>query len=87
MHVCVCAPAVGMEKPSVVEQVDLPSSLALGLGLAVPQNSVGHLLLPLLEELPLRQQLRYLQLNTHQLSTLLRDSTTDYQRGTHTPTL
>ncbi|XP_067104233.1 GPI ethanolamine phosphate transferase 2 isoform X2 [Osmerus mordax] len=71
---------VGMEKPSVVEQVDLPSSLALGLGLAVPQNSVGHLLLPLLEELPLRQQLRYLQLNTHQLSTLLRDSITDYQR-------
>ncbi|XP_054890154.1 GPI ethanolamine phosphate transferase 2 isoform X2 [Poeciliopsis prolifica] len=71
---------VGMERPGVVEQVDLAPTLALGLGLPVPQNSVGRIIPNVLEERSLRDQLRFLHLNGHQLSCLLRDSTPDYQK-------
>uniref|UniRef100_A0A3B5KRI5 GPI ethanolamine phosphate transferase 2 C-terminal domain-containing protein n=1 Tax=Xiphophorus couchianus TaxID=32473 RepID=A0A3B5KRI5_9TELE len=70
----------GMERPGEVEQVDLAPTLALGLGLPVPQNSVGRVIPGVLEERPLRDQLRFLHLNGHQLSCLLRDSTPDYQK-------
>lgn len=70
-----------MERPGEVEQVDLAPTLALGLGLPVPQNSVGRVIPGVLEERPLRDQLRFLHLNGHQLSCLLRDSTPDYQKG------
>lgn len=70
----------GMEQPIQVEQVDLAPTLALGLGLPVSQNSVGRVLPQILEELPLRDQLRLLHLNGHQLSSLLRDSLPNYQQ-------
>lgn len=70
-----------MEKPGVVEQVDLPPTLALGLGLPISQNSVGHVIPGVLEETTLRDQLRFLHLNGHQLSCLLKDSVPDYQKG------
>lgn len=73
--------SVGMEKPGVVEQVDLTPTLALGLGLPVSQNSVGRLIPGVLEETSLRDQLRFLHLNGHQLSCLLKDSMPDYQKG------
>uniref|UniRef100_A0A8C6U0X7 Phosphatidylinositol glycan anchor biosynthesis class G n=1 Tax=Neogobius melanostomus TaxID=47308 RepID=A0A8C6U0X7_9GOBI len=66
--------------PLAVEQVDLAPTLALGLGLPVSQNSVGRVLPQILEELPLRDQLRLLHLNGHQLSLLLRDSLPHYQQ-------
>lgn len=69
-----------MEQPLVVEQVDLAPTLALGLGLPVSQNSVGRVLPQVLEELPLRDQLRLLHLNGHQLSSLLRDTLPQYQK-------
>ncbi|XP_072318236.1 GPI ethanolamine phosphate transferase 2 isoform X2 [Eucyclogobius newberryi] len=69
-----------MERPLEVEQVDLAPSLALGLGLPVPQNSVGQVLPQILDQLPLRDQLRLLHLNGHQLSRLLQDSVKEYQR-------
>lgn len=78
---CVSAPSVGMEKPAVVEQVDLTPTLALGLGLPISQNSVGRVIPHVLEEASLRDQLRLLHLNGHQLSRLLRDSTPNYQKG------
>ncbi|XP_075959121.1 GPI ethanolamine phosphate transferase 2, catalytic subunit isoform X1 [Anarhichas minor] len=71
---------VGMEKPGVVEQVDLTPTLALGLGLPISQNSVGRIIPGVLEETSLRDQLRYLHLNGHQLSCLLKDSTPDYEK-------
>ncbi|KAM9850065.1 GPI ethanolamine phosphate transferase 2 [Aulostomus maculatus] len=71
---------VGMEKPGVVEQVDLTPTLALGLGLPISQNSVGRLIPGVVEETSLRDQLRFLHLNGHQLSCLLRDSTPDYEK-------
>lgn len=73
--------SVGMEKPEVVEQVDLTPTLALGLGLPISQNSVGRLIPGVLEETSLRDQLRFLHLNGHQLSCLLKDSTPDYEKG------
>ncbi|XP_061581842.1 GPI ethanolamine phosphate transferase 2 [Cololabis saira] len=71
---------VGMEQPKVVEQVDLTPTLALGLGLPISQNSVGRVIPGVLEETSLREQLRFLHLNGHQLSCLLKDSTSDYQK-------
>ncbi|XP_028315942.1 GPI ethanolamine phosphate transferase 2 isoform X2 [Gouania willdenowi] len=71
----------GMEKPVVVEQVDLTPTLALGLGLPISQNSVGRVIAGLLEETSMRDQLRSLHLNGHQLSCLLKDSISNYEKG------
>lgn len=73
--------SAGMEKPGVVEQVDLTPTLALGLGLPISQNSVGRVIQSVLEETSLRDQLRFLHLNGHQLSCLLKDSISDYEKG------
>lgn len=70
-----------MEKPGVVEQVDLTPTLALGLGLPISQNSVGRLIPGVLDETSLRDQLRFLHLNGHQLSCLLKDSILNYEKG------
>ncbi|KAJ3587395.1 hypothetical protein NHX12_010993, partial [Muraenolepis orangiensis] len=43
-------------------------------------NSVGRLIPAVVEETPLRDRLRYLQLNGHQLSCLLRDSVAEHHR-------
>uniref|UniRef100_UPI003AAE5B8F GPI ethanolamine phosphate transferase 2 isoform X6 n=1 Tax=Centroberyx gerrardi TaxID=166262 RepID=UPI003AAE5B8F len=71
---------VGLEKPAVVEQVDLTPTLALGLGLPISQNSVGRIIPGVLEEASLRDQLRFLHVNGHQLSCLLKDSTPEYEK-------
>lgn len=73
--------SVGMEKPGVVEQVDLTPTLSLGLGLPISQNSVGRVIPGVLEETSLRDQLRFLHLNGHQLSCLLKDSMPNYEKG------
>ncbi|XP_067314208.1 GPI ethanolamine phosphate transferase 2 isoform X2 [Pseudorasbora parva] len=70
----------GFEEPDVLEQVDLTPTLALALGLPISQNSVGRLIPAVFEELPLREQLRLLQLNGHQLSCLLRDSNPSFHK-------
>ncbi|CAL9706618.1 unnamed protein product [Knipowitschia caucasica] len=69
-----------MQPPLVVEQVDLAPSLALGLGLPVPRSSVGRVLPQILEELPLRDQLRLLHQNALQLSRLVQDTNQDYEK-------
>ncbi|KAG9338583.1 hypothetical protein JZ751_025642 [Albula glossodonta] len=71
---------VGMEKPGTVEQVDLLPTLALSLGLPISQNSVGRLIYPVFEETSLRDQLRFLHLNSYQLSCLLKDSMPTFQK-------
>lgn len=85
---CFCpVVSAGMEKPGVVEQVDLPPTLALGLGLPISLNSVGRVIPGVLEETSLRDQLRFLHLNGHQLSCLLKDSVPDYEKGRFTNSL
>lgn len=69
-----------MMKPGIVEQVDLTATLALGLGLPISQNNVGHVIPDVLEETALRDQLRFLHLNGHQLSCLLKDSMATYEK-------
>uniref|UniRef100_A0A672F662 Phosphatidylinositol glycan anchor biosynthesis class G n=1 Tax=Salarias fasciatus TaxID=181472 RepID=A0A672F662_SALFA len=68
------------QRGPVVEQVDLTPTLALGLGLPISQNSVGRVIPGVLEETSLRDQLRFLHLNGHQLSCLLKDSVADYEK-------
>ncbi|XP_061690926.1 GPI ethanolamine phosphate transferase 2 isoform X2 [Syngnathoides biaculeatus] len=71
---------VGMEYPDEVEQVDLTPTLALSLGLPISQNSVGRVIQSVFDETSLRDQLRFLHLNGHQLNCLLKDSIPDYMR-------
>ncbi|XP_028661728.2 GPI ethanolamine phosphate transferase 2 isoform X1 [Erpetoichthys calabaricus] len=71
---------VAYDLPNVVEQVDLTSTLAVGLGLPISQNNVGHLIFPVVEECSMREQLRFLHLNGFQLSRLLRDGTSAYEK-------
>lgn len=70
----------GFEEPGVLEQVDLMPTLALGLGLPISKNSVGRLIPAVFEDLSLRDQLRFLQLNGHQLSCLLQDSNPTFHK-------
>lgn len=84
--VCVCVSpvmSVGLEEPGVIEQVDLTPTLALGLGLPISQNSVGRIIPGVFEESSLRDQLRFLHLNGHQLNCLLKDSMPNYEKGKH----
>uniref|UniRef100_A0A8B9RHK5 Phosphatidylinositol glycan anchor biosynthesis class G n=1 Tax=Astyanax mexicanus TaxID=7994 RepID=A0A8B9RHK5_ASTMX len=67
-------------KPGVVEQVDLPPTLALALALPISQNSVGRLIPAMFEEASLREQLRFFHINGHQLSSLLRDSNPNFHK-------
>uniref|UniRef100_A0A9J7YNL1 Phosphatidylinositol glycan anchor biosynthesis class G (EMM blood group) n=1 Tax=Cyprinus carpio carpio TaxID=630221 RepID=A0A9J7YNL1_CYPCA len=60
------------------QQVDLTPTLALGLGLPISKNSVGHLIPAVFEEF--REQLRLLQINGHQLSRLLQDSNPTFHK-------
>lgn len=86
VHVCVCMSpvmSVGLEEPGVIEQVDLTPTLALGLGLPISQNSVGRIIPGVFEESSLRDQLRFLHLNGHQLNCLLKDSMPNYEKGKH----
>ncbi|XP_043530184.1 GPI ethanolamine phosphate transferase 2 isoform X1 [Chiloscyllium plagiosum] len=63
-----------------VEQTDLTSTLALGLGLPIPRNNLGCLILRVLEERSLREQFRYLHLNGYQLSKLVQESIPTYEK-------
>ncbi|XP_058253260.1 GPI ethanolamine phosphate transferase 2 isoform X2 [Hemibagrus wyckioides] len=70
----------GMGETLVVEQVDLTPTLALALALPISQNSVGRLIPAVFEKASLREQLRYLHINGHQLSNLLRDSNPSFHK-------
>ncbi|XP_072112402.1 GPI ethanolamine phosphate transferase 2 isoform X1 [Mobula birostris] len=63
-----------------VEQTDLTSTLALGFGLPIPRNNLGHLIPSVLEERPFQEQLRYLNLNGYQLSLLIQESIPAYEK-------
>lgn len=76
----------GMGETLVVEQVDLTPTLSLALALPIPQNSVGRLIPAVFKKASLREQLRYLHINGHQLSNLLRDSNPSFHKGENTNT-
>ncbi|XP_057627760.1 GPI ethanolamine phosphate transferase 2 isoform X2 [Chionomys nivalis] len=66
--------------PKHVQQTDLAATLAIGLGLPIPKDSVGSLLFPVIEGKPMREQLRFLHLNTLQLSRLLQENVPSYEK-------
>ncbi|XP_045145425.1 GPI ethanolamine phosphate transferase 2 isoform X1 [Echinops telfairi] len=67
-------------RPRHVQQTDLAATLAIGLGLPIPQSSVGRLLFQVLEGRPMRDQLRFLHLNAVQLSRLLQENVPLYEK-------
>ncbi|XP_075400787.1 GPI ethanolamine phosphate transferase 2, catalytic subunit isoform X2 [Tenrec ecaudatus] len=69
-----------VRRPRHVQQTDLAATLAIGLGLPIPQSSVGRLLFQVLEGRPMRDQLRFLHLNTVQLSRLLQENVPLYEK-------
>ncbi|NXF37498.1 PIGG transferase, partial [Nyctibius bracteatus] len=66
--------------PELVQQTDLASTLAVGLGLPISRNSVGNLILPVVGGKTMREQLRFLHLNGFQLSRLLQENTPVYEK-------
>ncbi|XP_023556327.1 GPI ethanolamine phosphate transferase 2 isoform X4 [Octodon degus] len=66
--------------PTQVQQTDLAATLAIGLGLPIPKNSIGSLLFPVVERRPMREQLRFLHLNGVQLSRLLQENVPSYEK-------
>ncbi|XP_008585469.1 PREDICTED: GPI ethanolamine phosphate transferase 2-like [Galeopterus variegatus] len=69
-----------LRHPKHVQQTDLAATLAVGLGMPIPKDSVGSLLFPVVEGKPMREQLRFLQLNTVQLSKLLQENVPSYEK-------
>ncbi|XP_033095681.1 GPI ethanolamine phosphate transferase 2-like [Anneissia japonica] len=57
-----------------VQQIDMAPSLAVVLGLPIPQNSLGIVIPEVLNLLPMRQRLRALQLNSNQLMNLMKQN-------------
>ncbi|XP_027692473.1 GPI ethanolamine phosphate transferase 2-like isoform X1 [Vombatus ursinus] len=68
------------QPPKHVQQTDLAATLAVGLGLPIPKNSVGSLLFPVVERATMREQLRFLHLNSVQLSRLLQENVPMYEK-------
>ncbi|XP_078223894.1 GPI ethanolamine phosphate transferase 2, catalytic subunit isoform X3 [Callithrix jacchus] len=66
--------------PTRVQQTDVAATLAIALGLPIPKDSVGSLLFPVVEGKPMREQLRFLHLNTVQLSKLLQENVPSYEK-------
>ncbi|NXY87520.1 PIGG transferase, partial [Alcedo cyanopectus] len=69
-----------LTQAEVVQQTDLASTLAVGLGLPISRNSVGNLILPVVGGKTMREQLRFVHLNGFQLSRLLKESTPAYEK-------
>ncbi|XP_064295345.1 GPI ethanolamine phosphate transferase 2 isoform X3 [Phalacrocorax carbo] len=69
-----------LTQPELVQQTDLASTLAVGLGLPISRNSVGNLILPVVGGKTMREQLRFVHLNGFQLSRLLQQNTPAYEK-------
>ncbi|XP_039580003.1 GPI ethanolamine phosphate transferase 2 isoform X6 [Passer montanus] len=69
-----------LAQPEHVQQTDLASTLAIGLGLPISRNSVGNLILPVVGGKTMREQLRFAHLNGFQLSRLLQENTPAYEK-------
>ncbi|KAE8631649.1 hypothetical protein XENTR_v10001263 [Xenopus tropicalis] len=66
--------------PEIIQQTDIAPTLAISLGLPIPQNSLGILVPQTVEHKSMREQLRFLHLNGHQLCMLLRQNLEAYEK-------
>ncbi|KYO35055.1 GPI ethanolamine phosphate transferase 2 [Alligator mississippiensis] len=69
-----------LKQPELVQQIDLAATLAIGLGLPISRNSIGNLILPVIEGKTMREQLRFLHLNGFQLIQLLQANVPAYEK-------
>nr|XP_048707424.1 GPI ethanolamine phosphate transferase 2 isoform X5 [Caretta caretta] len=69
-----------LKQPELVQQTDLAATLAIGLGLPISRNSVGNIILSVIEGKTMREQLRFLHLNGFQLSRLLQENMPTYEK-------
>ncbi|XP_029457683.1 GPI ethanolamine phosphate transferase 2 isoform X2 [Rhinatrema bivittatum] len=71
----------GFDRPlEFVQQTDLAPTLAVSLGLPISRNSLGNLILPVVEGTTMREQLRFLHMNGFQLSRLLQENMPAYEK-------
>ena len=61
--------------------MDLAPTLALLMGVPIPKNNLGTILLHTLRDYSPREQLHALQLNMHQIYQLLKHNMAQYERG------
>ena len=64
-----------------VEQIDLAPTISLMLGLPVPQNSLGTLIIDALSGLTIRQKLSATYINAQQLLRVLENNVKNYKQG------
>ncbi|XP_077982034.1 GPI ethanolamine phosphate transferase 2, catalytic subunit-like [Glandiceps talaboti] len=63
-----------------VKQIDVAPTLSLLLGLPIPQNSLGRVITQSLHILPIRNQLRVMQLNAYQLTQVLAENVNSHHK-------
>ena len=64
-----------------LEQIDLAPTLALLLGLPVPQNSLGTLITDVFRGLTIRQKLSATYINAQQLLRVLQNNVKNHKHG------
>ena len=65
----------------MVDQIDITPTLAVSLGVPIPQNSLGMIIVPLLNELRSRDKLRAIYSNAKQLIAVLQENIANYEQG------
>ncbi|XP_018425316.1 PREDICTED: GPI ethanolamine phosphate transferase 2 isoform X2 [Nanorana parkeri] len=63
-----------------IQQTDLAPTLALGLGLPISRSSLGTFITAVVDHKTMREQLRFLHLNGHQLCMLLKENMEAYEK-------
>ena len=72
----------GIHPEAKVQQIDLCPTLSVLLGLPIPANNLGSVLPSALpEKMPLRDKVRSLQINAHQISKVLEENVDDVIKG------
>lgn len=66
--------------PEIIQQTDVAPTLALGLGLPISRSSLGKLITAVVDHKTMREQLRFLHLNGHQLCKLLKENLEAYEK-------
>lgn len=66
--------------PEMIQQTDVAPTLALGLGLPISRSSLGKLITAVVDHKTMREQLRFLHLNGHQLCKLLKENLEAYEK-------
>lgn len=65
-----------------VQQIDLAPTLSLLVGIPIPMNSLGGVITELVEDLlPPREILRAMQVNSHQLASVLHKNVANVRNG------